>query len=317
VPAVAIGIGAACLLKQVRAPWYSLACFATFGATTMLLFKSLGVFASQSQPPRVAFDGGQFVINCLLASPLFLVSAFWIKRLRHCSLYVLCLCIGLGALLFPSMILLGNASTSSDLSMKNYTVFATALGAATVSASSVLIGKQIDSSFQVRLCIGFGLVVMCLGFANSFAYAMSSMLMRFPNAAPPISKLRHTTETALPLDYFKALRYVREASGRSVVIAVKPFPLVRDPAVIISGRRSFLPNDFFVEHALDESLRDDLKDRLKRWSQWEQSSFADEDLAKWFSDRTDILVIEGESPSRHWRPIEQFNDWGIYKSVSR
>ena len=315
-PGVAGGIGAACLLKQVRSPWYSLASFAAFGAATMIIFNSLGVFASRDEPPKITFDGGQFLINCLLASPVFLVVAFWGKRGWCVPLYMTCLCIGLGAVAFPSTILLGNTSTPSDISMKNYSAIATMLGAAAVSVFPLVAGKQTSSIFRTRLYTVVGVVLISLGFANSLAYAMSSVFMRFPQIAPSISRIRYPNYISLPLNYFQSLEYVREVSDRSAVIVAKPFPLTRDPAIIVSGRRSLLPTDFFVKHTPDVSVNSDLKDRLVRWSQWEQSGFADESLAKWFSERADILVIEGESPSEHWRPIKQFNIWRVYERAN-
>jgi hypothetical protein len=313
VPGIAIGIGIACLLNQVKSPWYSLSCFALIGLVCTLFFRYLGAFDSQSSAPRLTWDGGQFFKNCIFASPL-LVLPFLIGDNFHpwSKLWGLGICVSIGLLVVPSFLTLGHTVTSSDLSMKNYAAVAAVLGIFVISTLVEMRARWATRTFEfLRYVVGF---LIALGVINSSAYAMSSLMMRYPQTFGPIGKIRGASRTTLDGDYFQALKHINETYERSEVLLCESSPLFVDPEIIVAGNRAFLPNAISLQQSRGK-VRDDLSGRESKWKEWKASGFSQKDLSRWFADRVDLLLVAQEIESADWSMESIHGKWRIYSAV--
>jgi hypothetical protein len=312
VPGIAFGIGVACLTKQVRSPWLTLFAFGALGLVTTFIFKAIGVFSSQSEPPSLSFDGGRFLFYSCLSAPLLLCTALLIKKTKQSKLLATSCFVGVGVILFPSVVFLGNSSTPSDISMKTFSAVATVFGAITIAGFAYL--RQLEWIRTVmgrQVCVAVGCLIL-LGFVNSFAYAMSSVIQRFPDYAGPAGRLRQPSVTSLERDYFDAVSYIRDTAAPSAIVICKPILPIRDPALMISERRQFLPTTFIVDHVLGE-YKQILQTRLQRWSDWQISEYSDEELAGWFAEVGDYVVVDAEVVSSFWKEEKRFDQWRVYK----
>jgi hypothetical protein len=312
VPGIAFGIGLACLTKRVRSPWLTLATFGVFGLVMSYIFKSIGVFSSQGELPVVSFDGGRFLFLSLLSAPLLVCTALLPKKSLESNLLATSCLIGVGVILFPSLILLGNSSTPSDISMKTFSAVTTVFGA--IAIAGLIRFRQTkwtDTTLGRQALIVTGFFIF-LGFVNSFAYAMSSVIQRYPDYAGPVARLRQPNVTSLERDYFDALSYIRDTAAHSAIVICKPMLPIRDPALMISERRQFLPTTFMVDHVLGK-YKQILQTRLQRWSDWQISEYSDEELARWFAEVGDYLVVDAEVVSSVWKERQRFEQWRVYK----
>lgn len=313
VPGIAIGIGIACVLSQVRSPWYSLTCFALIGLGCTLFFRYLGTFDSQSSAPQLSSDGGQFLKNCVFASPL-LVLPFLIPQKIHpwSKLWGLGICVSIGLLVVPSFLALGHTVTSSDLSMKNYAAVAAVLG---IFVATTLVEIRLRWAMRtlqgLRYVVGF---LIALGVINSSAYAMSSLIMRYPQAFGPIGKIRGASRTTLDQDYFRSLRHINETYARSEVLLCESSPLFVDPEIIVAGNRTFLPNAMSLQQSRGR-VRDDLLGRESKWRGWKASRFSQMNLSRWFADRVDLLLVDQKIESADWSMESMHGKWRIYSAV--
>jgi hypothetical protein len=315
VPGIALGIGIACLLKQLRSPWYSLTCFAVIGLGCTLYFRYLGAFDSQSSAPRLSWDGGQFVKNCIFASPLIFLPFLNVQESnRWLKLWGMGICVSVGLLVFPSFVTLGHTITSSDLSMKNYAAVAAVLGALVFSKLVVIRVQSTIRIFPIRTYV-VG-VLLALGVINSSAYAMSSLMMRYPQAFGPIGRIRGVSRTALDGDYFRALKHINETYKRSSVLLCDSSPLFIHPGIIIAGNRFFLPNAISLQQSQGE-IDDDLMRRENNWNQWKASRFNQMELSRWFAERVDLLLIDQEIKSLDWSKVSTHGKWLIYSPVKQ
>jgi hypothetical protein len=315
VPGVAFGVGLACLTNRVRSPWLTLATFGAFGLAMTLIFKSIGVFSSQGEPPTLSFDGGRFLFYSCLSAPLLLCTALLIKKTKQSKLLATSCFVGVGVILFPSVVFLGNSSTPSDISMKTFSAVAMVFGATTIAGFAYL--RQLEWIRTVmgrQVCVAVGCLIL-LGFVNSFAYAMSSVIQRFPDYAGPAGRLRQPNVTSLERDYFDALSYIRDTAAHSAIVICKPILPIRDPALMISERRQFLPTTFMVDHAASE-YKPILQNRLDQWSDWENKSFSDDRLARWFAKAGDYLVVDAEVISPVWKEEAMFGQWRVYTKTA-
>jgi hypothetical protein len=313
VPGVAIGVGLACLLNRIARPIYSLLCFAVIGAVGALAIALLGVFDSQSAPPKIIWDGGQFLKNCVLASPVFLfvIGNFSIFGLRN-TLWDLFVFIGFGLSLVPSFLILGHTYTASDLSMKSYTAVAAIYG---TLAFTIFWGIRKQPATLIRKSgtyIFFMLFI--LGIVNSSAYAMSSVIMRYPTAFGQLGKIRGENRTTLGRDYYEGLTYLREHSSRSVVLLCEPTDLLVDPVLTISGRRPFLGKDGFIDTS-SPVVQTELLFRLKKWEVYKNSLYKDHETSRWFSDRCDYLLVDVKIDSSDWFHVVSIGDMHLYLSA--
>lgn len=312
VPGVAIGIVIACLWNQVRSPWFSLICFAVVGLVIMLFFRLLGAFDSQADPPQISWDGGQFFKNCLFASPLIALPLLLVFRSRHQeNLWNLCVCAGIGLIGFPSFVMLGQALTSSDLSMKNYTAIVAVLGGLAV-ITLFKPGRPWGASNCRGLRIVGGVMIL-LGLINSSAYAMSSLMMRYPASFGPVKGIRGVSRTTLDRDFFRALSLINERYDPSAVVLSEPSTLLIDPVVVVAGRRPFLANEFSLGQSI-AAIRQELFHRDANWRRWKESTFSDKPLSHWFSERVDILLVDQEFESSHWSSAANFGKWHVYEA---
>lgn len=314
VPGIAIGIGLACLLKWVRSPWYSLACFAAIGLGCTLFFRYLGAFDSQSSAPRLSWDGGQFLKNCVFASPLFVLP--FLSRCNLCrgsSLWGLGICVSIGLMIIPSLLTLGHMITPSDLSMKNYTALAAVVGVLVIGTLGEMVRQGSTRTIRYRRYIVGFLIV--LGAVNSSAYAMSSLMMRYPRAFGPIGKIRGGSRTAFDGDYFRALRFINQNNERSAVLLAEPSTLLVDPTSIVAGNRTFLPNAAFLQQSRGK-VREQLLERDMHWVEWKASGFNHADISRWFADRVELLLVDQEIRSSDWAMVGTYGKWRIYSSVA-
>jgi hypothetical protein len=199
--------------------------------------------------------------------------------------------------------------------MKTFSAVAMVFGATTIAGFAYL--RQLEWIRTVmgrQVCVAVGCLIL-LGFVNSFAYAMSSVIQRFPDYAGPAGRLRQPNVTSLERDYFDALSYIRDTAAHSAIVICKPILPIRDPALMISERRQFLPTTFMVDHAASE-YKPILQNRLDQWSDWENKSFSDDRLARWFAKAGDYLVVDAEVISPVWKEEAMFGQWRVYTKTA-
>jgi hypothetical protein len=251
-------------------------------------------------------------MNCLFASPLIALPLLFVFRSRRQgNLWNLCVCAGIGPIAFPSFVMLGHTITSSDLSMKNYTAIVAVLGGLAVITLFQPGKLWGTSNFRGLRIVGGSLIL--LGVINSSAYAMSTLMMRYPASFGPVKGIRGASRTTLNRDYFQALSFISDKYEPSAVVLSEPSTLIVDPVVVVAGRRPFLANEVSLGQSVS-AIRQELLQRDANWRRWRESTFSDDALSHWFSERATILLVDQELESSNWSNAANFGKWHVYES---
>ena len=189
----------------------------------------------------------------------------------------------------PTLAYVRNSPTGEiDLSMKTASLMIVLL---TPMAAAGLGGLAADLRGRDWRGIACALLLGA-GFAQTLAYIGQFPLVRFMESVRRGAK-------ALPLDYCRALEWIRVSRPRDAVVIDgvrlgSSFPPNISTTLFLAGRLPFLARSgTFAANRLDP----DLSLRNLLWGQWETGGFTDRQLSTYFARRGDWLVLSVTLPS--------------------
>jgi len=274
------------------------------GVLSILDF-GLHLFGS-SRGPAVSFDGGAYLRHIVFALlPLWILAwmgrAYW----RKLSLFWETVACGI---VVPSFLYVPHSVTGqTDFSMKIATLIA-------VAASPLAYAGLVRWRQNWRAPVGLAAAALtAAGLVCTAVYAGQFAFMR----------VRHDNRRALqlPLDYVKALQFLRDHTPREAIV-IDPqsvsYPL-SIPTNFVGERRVYLPTQYTEAVApATLELAGEMVRRTSEFEQWERSGFADRILSKRFAAAADYCLVAGDSLAEEdWLMVQRFGKFSLWESRLR
>jgi hypothetical protein len=287
-------------LGRIARPWLVLAGAVVMGIAATAMFLWIRVLGTDGSRHVVfAFDRGQFLRMAVLGVlPLWgLLLLGGRKPLTFFHVLIA------AAIAVPSFLYIAGSPTGLvDFSMKTGSLLAIAFA----PLIAVTIEAWLSGNLSRWKAIAAALLI-ALGAIQTGAY-----ILQFPyyRATGSISR-----GVALPLDYYRALVWLRDNTPQRSIVADQGSLTMRDEltTIWIAERRAWLPTPS-TEPYLIPAAGSSIPRRAALWSEFLRDPGNDA-VARQIASESDYLVVSRPVQSPLWIPVQRSGAWTIYRSA--